>query len=63
MGRRIIQRTITNADINNLNDVYENEWEAFLRDAKKKGFNDRQLSENPIVLLHLFYLWVGKSKY
>ncbi len=62
MGRRY-KRIITNADINNLEDVYENEWEAFLRDAKKKGYSDKQLSENPIVLLHLFYLWVGQSKF
>ena len=61
--RRVNNKKITNADINNLNDVYENEWEAFLRDAKKKGYTDKQLSNNPIVLLHLFYLWVGQSKY
>jgi len=61
--RKRYRKQITNADINNLNDCYENEWESFIEDAKKKGFNDKQISENPIVLLHLFYLWIGKSHY
>ena len=57
------KKKITATEIDNLNIVYENEWIEFIKDANKKGFTDEQLSENPIVLLHLFYLWIGRSKY
>jgi hypothetical protein len=57
------KKKITATEIDNLNIVYENEWIEFIKDANKKGFTDEQLSENPIALLHLFYLWIGRSKY
>jgi hypothetical protein len=60
MGRSK-KTTITSKDIYELNAIYENEWVEFIRDANKKGFSDEQISENPMVLLHLFYLWLEHS--
>ena len=55
--------TKSRAEVENLIMCYEREWNSFLHSAKRKGFSNEQISENPVILLHLFYLWIQKKRF